>query len=81
MCCSPGGVGREESVPVTGGKAHFSCSSRALVELYPKYIVPGHTESLNEVNQASSVGEEREWLISPANTAAQAGSSFWASEC
>ncbi|KAM6099407.1 uncharacterized protein LJ206_003107 isoform 1-T1 [Theristicus caerulescens] len=38
----------------------------------------GHTESLNWVNQASSVGEEREGLISPANTAVQVGSSFWA---
>ena len=80
-CCCPGRVGTEESVTVTGGKAHLSHSSRALVELYPKYFVPGHTESLNQVNQASSISEEREGLISSANTAVQVGRSFWASEC
>lgn len=73
ICCSccPGKVGREESVTGTGGKAQLSHSSRALIELCPKCFIPGHTESLNGVNEASSVSEEREGLVSPANAALQ----------
>lgn len=80
-CCCHSGVGKKELVTVAGGKAHLAHTSKALVKLYPKYFVPGHIESLNQVKQASSVGEEREGLISPANTAMQVGRSFWASEC
>lgn len=63
VCCCGcrGRVGIEASVTVTGGKAHLSHSSRALVELYPKYLVPGHTESLNQVNQALAVRRGKGW--------------------
>lgn len=75
-CCCHSGVGKKELVTVAGGKAHLAHTNKALVKLYPKYFVPGHIESLNQVKQASSVGEEREGLISPANTAMQVGRSF-----
>lgn len=50
------------------GKAHLFHSSSTLVERSPKYFILGHTKSLNQVNQSSSVSEEREGLLSPANT-------------
>lgn len=79
-CCCHSGVGKKV-VNVAGAKTHLVHASKALVKLYPKYFIPGPTESPNQVKQAGSVGEERGGLISPANTAMQAGRSFWASEC
>lgn len=75
-CCCHGGVGKKEVVTVADTKAHIAYVSKALVKLYPKYFVPGHTESLNQVKQAGYVNEEREGPIFPANTAVQVGRSF-----
>lgn len=53
-CCWHGGVGKKDVMTVAGAKAHLAHASKALVKLHPKYFVPGHTESLSWVKQASS---------------------------